>query len=211
MIHNVKLRLPAALVLVFALGACATAARIVYPLQSDPLKSKPGIYKLDPAHANIIFAVNHLGFSIHHGRFNEIEGSLELDTSAPENSRVFIKINTASIDTNNSELDQKLRGRAMFNTAAFPAATFESASLLLTGEKTATITGFLTIKDIRKSITIDADFIGSGTNPLTGLVTVGFSGSAHFKRSAFGLTNWLPLVGDNIELIIEAEFNRAKN
>ena len=208
---HTKLRITLLGILIFSLGACAAAGRIIYPLQLDPLKNTPGIYQLDPSHANIIFAVSHLGFSLHHGRFNTIEGSLELDTAAPENSRLFISVQTGSIDTNNSALDGLLRAKEMFNSPEFPTASFESTALVMRSEKTATIEGFLTVKGIRKAIAIEASFIGSGTNPLTGLRTLGFSGSAQIRRSDFGLKEWLPWVGDTVDLIIEAEFSRAKN
>lgn len=206
-----KIRIVLLGLLIFSLGACAAAGRILYPLQPDPLKNKPGIYRLDPEHANIIFAVSHLGFSLHHGRFNTIEGSLALDTKSPEKSQLFIAVQTGSIDTNASALDEQLRAKSMFNSAEFPTATFESTALVIHGGKTATIEGFLTIKDVRKRVAIDATFIGSGTNPLTGLRTLGFKGSAQIRRSDFGLSDWLPWVGDAVDLIIEAEFNRAKN
>jgi len=206
-----KLRIALLGVLVISLGACAAAGRILYPLQLDPLKNKPGIYRLDPDHANIIFAVSHLGFSLHHGRFNSIEGSLSLDTKVPEKSQLFITVQTGSIDTNSSALDDQLRAKSMFNSVTYPAATFESTALAIHSGNTATIEGFLTIKGVRKPVAIEATFIGSGTNPLTGLRTLGFKGSAQIRRSDFGLNDWLPWVGDTVDLIIEAEFNRAKN
>jgi len=195
--------------LFITLGACASVVKVLYPIQTDPLKSKAGAYALDPEHANIIFAVNHLGFSLHHGRFNAVEGSLSLDINKPEASQVFITVNMDSVDTNNLTLDEMLRAKSMFNTAKFPAATFESSSIKVTGPKSAIVSGYLTIKGIRKNINIDATFIGSGKNPLTNKETIGFSGKATFNRSDFNLKNWLPMVGDEVSLIIEAEFNRA--
>lgn len=211
LLKQLNIKLVAALALLLALAACAATARILFPVHDDPLKSTPGVYTLDPTHANVIFAVNHLGFSLHHGRINQLAGSLELYTQNPKDSRVFISASTASIDTNNQELDDQLKAKSMFNVEAFPKASFESTSLQLTGERSARIEGVLTIKGIRKPLVIEALFIGTGTNPLTGLETVGFSGSASFKRSDFDLKDWLPLVGDNVTLIIEAEFNRARD
>ncbi|PCI63850.1 MAG: hypothetical protein COB37_03620 [Kordiimonadales bacterium] len=200
----------AAIGMLLLLAGCASLAKIIYPVITDPLKSKPGVYALDSDHANIIFSLNHLGFSLHHGRFNKISGSLELDTSAPEASSLFITINTASIDTNSQVLDDDLRSPKMFDAAAFPEATFQSTVIRLTGDTTAVIEGMLNIKGVKKPVTIEATFIGSGVNPLNGLQTIGFSGKGSFKRSDFGLNEWLPFVGDDIALIIEAEFTRLK-
>jgi len=211
LVDAAKIRFLSTVMLVLTLSACAAAARILYPLELDPLKNKPGIYMLDPTHANIIFAVSHMGFSLHHGRFNRITGSLDLDTSSPVQSQVFVTIDTGSIDTNNAELDEKLRAKGMFDVKAFPIATYKSTSLQMTGENTARVDGMLTIKGIRRSVPVDATFIGSGTNPLTGKRTIGFSGKASFNRSEFELNDWLPLIGDRVSLTIEAEFQRTGN
>jgi len=206
-ILNVHSRLPVLLAF-FMLMGCATAAGILYPVNDDPLKSKAGIYQLDPTHSNIIFAVNHLGFSMHHGRFNRLEGSLDLNVDAPQQSHLFIKIDTSSIDTNNIELDNLLKGERMFHTAGFPYASFESSTIQLSGENMARIDGMLTIKGVRKPVSIEATFVGSGTNPESGLKTVGFSGSAEFQRSDFALNAWLPFVGDTVTLTLQAEFTK---
>ncbi len=196
---------------ILSLTACASAARILYPVSEDPLKIIPGSYTLDPTHANIIFSVNHLGFSLHHGRFNTISGSLVLDTARPEAAKLFVKTETDSIDTNSVELDRQLKGKRMFDTSNFPAASFESQTIQITGEKSALIEGMLTLKGIKKPVAIEATFIGSGTNPTTGKKTIGFKGAAKFNRSDFGLKEWLPLVGDEINLILEAEFTRTRS
>ncbi|MBL4790061.1 MAG: polyisoprenoid-binding protein [Kordiimonadaceae bacterium] len=209
MLYGKKLKI-VAVGLLLVLAGCASLAKIIYPVTTDPLKSKPGVYALDSDHANIIFSLNHLGFSLHHGRFNKITGSLEPDTSAPEASQLFITITTASIDTNNQILDDELRSPKMFDASAFPAATYQSTSIRQTGDTTAVIEGVLNIKGVEKPVTIEATFIGSGVNPLTGLQTIGFSGKGSFKRSDFGLKEWLPFIGDDVALIIEAEFTRPK-
>ncbi len=205
-VKNIAVLISLCLILV----GCAAAAKILYPVNDDPLKTKAGVYALDPSHANIIFSVNHLGFSLHHGRFNRIEGTLDLDNSAPENSEVFIRIETASVDTNSEELDNLLRAKSMFNALEHPYISFESKSVRLIGSETAIISGDLTLAGAKQPFNIEATFIGSGTNPLTGARTVGFSGKGTLRRSDYGLTEWLPFVGDEVSLIIEAEFIRPK-
>lgn len=198
--------------LFFSLGlllcGCAAAAKILYPVNDDPLKTTAGVYKLDPTHANIIFSVNHLGFSLHHGRFNNIEGSLDLDSISPKDSRLYVRVNANSIDTNSAELDQKLRSKSMFNVSEHPFVTFESTSITLSNKKTAIISGELTLAGVIRPLDIEATFVGSGTNPLNGKKTIGFSGKGSLFRSEYGLKEWLPFVGDEVSLIIEAEFIR---
>lgn len=198
------------LMCLLALSACATAAKILYPVNEDPLSAKEGAYQLDPLHANVIFSVSHFGFSFHHGRFNKIEGSLELDPKKPADSRVYIKLFADSIDTNSSELDQMLKAKSMFNSAEHPYVVFESERITLLTEKSATIDGMLTMAGTKQAFSLNATFIGSGTNPLSGLQTIGFSGKGSLKRSEYHMNEWLPFVGDKVSFTIEAEFFRSK-
>ncbi|MGL1297025.1 YceI family protein [Vibrio parahaemolyticus] len=39
---------------------------------------------------------------------------------------------------------------------------------------------------------------------------IGFSAVGTIHRSDYGFTNWLPLVGDDVTLEIEAEFDKAE-
>jgi len=193
------------------LGACATAAQILYPVSDDPLKTKPGIYTLDPSHTSIIFSVKHMGFSYYRGRFNEAEGSLELDPTKPENSKLFVRIKTASIDTGNDVLYEELTGKQLLNMDLHPYISFESNKVSILTEKTARIDGALILAGVKQPFSFTANFVGSGVNPLSGKQTIGFNGEGSLKRSEYGLTEWLPFVGDDITITLDAEFTRNKS
>lgn len=187
-------------------ASCAGAARVIYPVNVDAAKARAGDYEIDPAHASVIFGVNHLGFSIYYGRFSEISGRLSLDAAAPERSDVAVKIAAASVDTTSGELDEKLRSAEMFDAAAFPDILFESRRIVRTGERTADIEGALTIKQVTRPLTLHAEFIGSGRAPLLNDRRAGFSARAKLSRKEYGLDAWSGFVGDEVELIIAAEF-----
>lgn len=187
-------------------ASCATAARVIYPVNDDALKAKPGDYEIDPAHASVIFAVNHLGFSTYYGRFTDISGRLALNVDEPEKSETAVRIAAASLDTPSDELDEKLRSEAMFDVKSFPDIQFESRRVVRTGDRTADIEGDLTVKGVRGPLTLEAVFIGSGVAPLTNDRRAGFSATATLSRKAFGLDAWSGFVGDDVTLIIAAEF-----
>jgi polyisoprenoid-binding protein YceI len=46
-------------------------------------------------------------------------------------------------------------------------------------------------------------------NPISNKPTVGFTATADIKRSDFGMTAYLPGLGDNVKLGIEVEANKA--
>lgn len=188
------------------LSACASVVSVVYPLNENAAKARAGAYQLDPDHASVLFAVSHFGFSSFRGRFDTLSGSLDLDSENPESSSVTIDIKTESIHTGVSELDELLLADDMFASKDNPVIQFTSTSVDQTSDKGATISGVLTIRGITKPVILEAHFIGSGTNPLTRGRTVGFSATTTVQRSDFGLKNWLPFVGDKVDITIDVEF-----
>lgn len=191
---------------VLMLSACATIASVVYPLNEEAAKAEAGTYELDPKHASVTWAVSHFGFSTYRGRFDQIEGSLDFDTDAPETSTVAVTIKTDSLHSGVPALDDLLWAATMFDAANHPEISFISRSVTRTGDKTADIDGILTIKDGQQPVILKAAFVGSGTNPLSGRQTIGFSATTNIKRSDFGLKEWLPFVGDDVSLTIDVEF-----
>jgi polyisoprenoid-binding protein YceI len=168
-----------------------------------------GTYALDKSHANIIFSVTHLGFSNYFGRFNNFDGTLVIDAAAPENSKVDITIDTASLDTNHDQLEGKLKNAPYFNVAQFPTATFKSTSVRVSpGTNTGVVVGELTLLGVTKPVTLDVVFNRQALNPFSKKQTVGFSAKGTFKRSEFGMTELVPHVGDDVTLQIEVEFGK---
>ncbi|HEX3993345.1 MAG TPA: YceI family protein, partial [Acetobacteraceae bacterium] len=51
-------------------------------------------------------------------------------------------------------------------------------------------------------------FHGAGVNPLDDKYTVGFEASGHLKRSDFDINPNIPLVGDRVNLVISAAFEK---
>lgn len=163
-------------------------------------------YQLDPTHASVLFGVSHLGFSKTFGRFNTIEGVFELDQASPEKSTVQVTIDAASLDTNHAKRDEHLRGKDFFNVAEFPTLTYKSTSVKLTGEKTAVVTGDLTLHGVTKPVPLEVALVNQGPNPMDKTKTVaGFSARGTLKRSDFGMGYAAPVLGDEVEIIIEVD------
>ncbi len=171
----------------------------------DVSKLVAGEYTLDKGHANVIFKINHIGFSTYYGRFNTLDAKLNLDTKQPEKSTVEVTIDASSIDTNNEKLETELKGEKFFNTAKFPTATFKSTKITHSGDK-GTVEGQLTMLGVSKPVTLNVVFHGGGQSPFSTTQRLGFDATATIKRTEWGLNALEPLVGDDVQLEIEAEF-----
>lgn len=193
------------------LGASTSAqAEFVPPSKAFPAEAS-GAYALDTAHANILFSANHLGFSNYFGRFNTMEGTLQFDAADVTKSSVNMKVHTASVDSNNSEMEAKFQDAQFLNSEKFPLATFISTKVEKLSADKGRITGDLTLLGVTKPITLDVTFNGYAVNPYTKAPTMGFSAKGTFKRSDFGMIAYLPDVGDDVSLIIEAEFSKTES
>ena len=138
-------------------------------------------------HAFINFKTGHMGFSMLHGRFNDFDGSFSWDADNPEDSKVEVVINTASVDSNHAERDKHLRTSDFLNVDKHPQATFKSTSVEVTGENTALVTGDFTFNGVTKPVVIDAVFIGEGEDPWGGY-RAGFEGTTSIKLADYDVS-----------------------
>lgn len=165
-------------------------------------------YTLDPNHSYVMWHISHFGFSHPSGKWFA-NGTLVLDESKLQNSKITVNIRTADIDTGIKELDEHLKGKLFFDVEKFPAATFVSNKVTLTGKKTAKVQGILTLHGISKPITLNVTLNKAGVNPINNKDTVGFTASTKLKRSDFDMNALLPGLGDDVTIDIEAEANAS--
>jgi polyisoprenoid-binding protein YceI len=175
----------------------------------DPTQVRAGAYMLDPDHGKITWSISHLGYSTYYGQFTGVAAKLDLDPKAPGKSRLSVTVPLAGVSTGNGRLEQELAGPDFFDTQKFPTATFTATGVEPTSPTTARITGDLSLRGITRPVSVDATFNQAGTSPIDRRYTVGFDGRAVIKRSDFGLTAFLPLLGDDVTLRIEGEFKEA--
>jgi polyisoprenoid-binding protein YceI len=193
----------------FILLAGTALAQQFTPPSTSLAQTPSGLYTLDKSHANIVFGVSHLGFSQYFGRFNAFDATLQFDAKHPEKSKLEVIVDTTSGDSNNEKMNAKYDGEKFFHTAKFPTATFTSTRIEKLSDARGKITGDLTLLGVTKPVTLDVTFNGAGMNPFAGKHTLGFSATGRIKRSEFGMKEYLPAVGDEVNLMIEAEFNHA--
>ncbi len=170
-----------------------------------PAMAAPETFILDKPHTQIVFSVNHLGFSLSYGKFLDYEGTLQLDMADPKNSSVEVSIKTASLDMGDAKWNEHMKSADFFNVEKFPVMTFKSTAVEVTSEKSANVTGDLTILGVTKPVVLAVNYYGSGKHPMMNRTETGFSATTKIKRSDFGMNYGLPMVGDEVDIIIEAE------
>ena len=177
-------------------------------LTQTPAEVQAGTYKLDPDHGKITWSVDHLGFSTYVGQFVNARADLTLDPANPSASTLTATIPLTEVDTNSDGLDAHLQTADFFDTANHPVATFVSRSVTVDADdpSEAVVVGDLTLRGVTRPVTMAVEFNQAGDS--MGAYKAGFDGEATIKRSDFGISYGVPVLGDEVTLHIEGEFIR---
>ena len=177
------------------------------PGAPDPARAVAGTYKVDSGHTQVLFTVNHMGFSEYTGQFVEPTGTLVLDPKNAANDKVDIIFPIAKVMTTVAALNAHLQKPEFFDAAKFPEGHFVSTKVTVSGTS-ATIAGNLTLKGVTKPVVLNARFVGAGSNFMTKKAAIGFAATTTIKRSDFGISYGIPLVTDEVKLTINAAFDQ---
>jgi len=167
-----------------------------------------GTYHLDKSHATVLFKVRHMGFADYIGRFNDFAGHINFNKQDPTQSSAHITIQTASVDTNNTHLEEKLTAEDVFNVAAFPEIAFNTTELSMKTPTNGQMVGNLTMLGKTFPVTFDVTFHGGGIHPFSKQYTMGFSANTTIDRTQWGLESWVPMVGATVDIEVHAEFGQ---
>jgi polyisoprenoid-binding protein YceI len=198
---------------VLAAAAClsfiaAPAALAAPGVSSRTMADMPsGQYVIDKTHASLTARVGHMGFSNYTFRFNGLDATFDYDATKPTAAKVTASVDPTSIDTGMASFSSKLTGSDWLNAAKFPTIGFVSTSLVLTGATTGKMTGDLTFLGVTKPVTLDVVWNGFGAGMMPGTRT-GFSATGSIKRTDFGFATYVPVIGDQVDLLIEIEFTK---
>jgi polyisoprenoid-binding protein YceI len=199
--------------LALAIGAALPAAGAPAAAPQPPA----GAYAIDKAHTSVTFRVSHLGFSRYTARFANVDGKLKFDPAAPASMAVAATIDPRSLALNSppAGFHDQLMGKNFFEAAKYPAITFRSTKVAVTGPNTAKVTGDFTLHGVTKPVILDVTYNGGWpANAMDG-ARIGFSAHGSIKRSAFGMGFGVPApgsnlgVGDDVEVMIETEFSKG--
>jgi len=165
-----------------------------------------GAYALDKKHASVTARVLHMGVSYYAVRFDTFDASFTYDPANPSGAKVKASVDATSLDVG-APYGRRFADEFLDATKN-PVVSFVSTQIVPAADgKTATMTGNLTLHGMTKPVTFNVTFVGVGHGLFGGTIT-GFSAVGTFKRSDFGSTFLLNLVGDDTEIEIDAEFDR---
>jgi polyisoprenoid-binding protein YceI len=199
-----RLVLPALAAAVLLTGAPTAFAQP--RMSSDPAAAPAGTYHLDKSHASVTLKLSHMGLSYYTMRFDGIDASYTYDPANPAASKINVAIDPASIDTDSAPFNAEIADQFL-EAGKYPTITFVSTAVHPGAGGKGEVVGNLTFHGVTKPVTLDVVFNGTGQGMMHEQ-RMGFSGVTTIKRSDFGVTKYVPLVGDDVTVLIETEFTK---
>jgi len=169
----------------------------------SPRTADAADYVLDDQHTSVVFATSHFGYSYCYGMFGKYSGNFTVDMDDPSTATFQFTIDAASLDTKSEKRDEHLRGPDFFDVKQFPEITFVSTGVTFE-DKELQVTGDLTMHGVTKSIVLPLTYVGAGKGP-AGDERIGFFGRTTLTRSDFGVSAYVPNIGDEVTLMLSFE------
>ena len=98
-----------------------------------------------------------------------------------------------------------MRSDEFFNVGKFPTRTYKATKMKFTGDKLTGADGELTLLGVARPVSLDLTAFRCGPHPMNKKPMCGANATASIKRSEFGLSTYVPAVGDEVKITIEVE------
>jgi len=171
---------------------------------------QPVRYALDPVHTRVMFAVEHAGFSRAIGTVSGSTGMLVFDPDDWSLAHVDVSVPLTRLDLGDEKWNRAALANNLLDADDHPVATFVSTRVDPVDAQHAAVYGTLTLHGVSNEIKLDVAFNALKRHPLPPFRrTAGFSATTMLSRKAFGIDAWPSVIGDSVELRIEAEATRS--
>ena len=169
------------------------------------------IYRIDPVHTRVLFAIEHAGFSSALGTVSGSEGQLTFDPSDWSTARLDVRIPVARLDLGDDKWNRAALARNLLDGERFPEARFVSSRVEPIDETHARVIGTLTLRGVSREVVLDVTLNALKRHPLPPFRrTAGFSATTTLSRREFDISAWSSVIGDTVEIRIEAEATRDR-
>lgn len=139
------------------------------------------------------------------GSFKNWHGHVHVDDADVPHSSVEVVVQTGSIEMLDRQQVEMLKDSDFFDVTRFPQMTFRSDKVVRTGDATLTVEGLITLRGITRPMTLDVTVSDRRPDAPPGTRYARFRGSGKIKRSEFGMTKYVDMVGDTVEISIRAD------
>ena len=166
-------------------------------------------YQYDPVHSQVLFSIDHNGYSRPFGRLHLAHGWLQFDPKDWTTAATELDIDLASVDMGDADWNAAVCKPALLDCTASRYAHFVSTSVERKDGNHGVLHGQLTLHGITKPIDLAFTF-NRDAKTIYGLHTIaGFSASATLQRETFGIDAFANSIGHDVTIWMELEAIRG--
>ncbi|GAB3062547.1 YceI family protein [Stenotrophomonas tumulicola] len=170
------------------------------------------MYRLDPVHTRVLFAIEHAGFSSALGTVSGSEGELHFDPGQWEAARLDVRVPLERLDLGDDKWNKAALARNLLDGRNFPQARFVSTQVLPVDDTHARVIGQLTLRGVSREVVLDVTLNALKRHPMPPFRrTAGFTATTALSRRDFGITAWPGMIGDTVQLRMEVEAVRDRS
>lgn len=162
-------------------------------------------YRYDTVHSQILFSIDHNGYSRPFGRLHIAKGVLHLDPANLSQASTELDIDLASLDMGDATWNAAVLKPDFIDSGKNRYAHFVSTGVEQKDANHGVLHGRLTLRGITKPVDINFTF-NRAAKTIYGLHTVaGFSGNTMLDRTDFGMTAFKGSIGQSVSVWLELE------
>jgi len=139
------------------------------------------------------------------GSFKDWHGTVRVNDVDVPKSSVDVVVKTGSILMIDDDQTAMLKDGDFFDVDRFPQMTFRSTEVERTGEQKLKVTGDLTLRGIRKPMVLAVTVSDRVPEAPPGARYARFVCKGSLKRSDYGMTKYVDMVGDTVEIAIRTD------
>ena len=179
---------------------------------TTPVAAETLHYELDPVHTRVLFSVSHAGFSQALGTVSGSTGELEFDADDWSSARLRATVPLARLDLGDPGWNAAALGNRLLDAGDHPEARFVSTTITPRDATHAQVCGDFSLRGVTAPLCLEVTLNARKRHPMPPFRrTVGFSATATLSRRAFGIDAWPTVIGDSVDLRIEAEAVRRRD
>lgn len=157
-------------------------------------------YRYDAVHSQILFNIDHDGYSRPFGRLHIARGWLRFDPNDWSTAATELDIDLASVDMGDADWNAAVRKPALLDTDQARYAHFVSTSVQRKDDSHGVLHGNLTLRGTTRPVDLDFTFNRRATTIYGMHEVIGFSATAVLNRDAFGITAYAGSIGHDVSL-----------
>jgi polyisoprenoid-binding protein YceI len=194
----------------------ASRMRLLLPpllclLAAAPAAAATDTWRIDPVHTQILFSIDHQGFNQSLGLFKASAGHLRFDADDWSTAQLDVTVDVSSLLLGDAKWEETVQSWRFLDAKRWPQARYRSRAVERGADGNGVVHGELELHGRTQPLDLKIRLNKLANDPYAFKRTAGFSATATFKRSDFGMDKVLSAVGDTVELRIEAAFVRDRD